>query len=613
MLKSSLSASNTPQIRRKKGTARLMELAFRHKALSGFACFFSALSAILSFIPFLMIYFIVRELLLNYGSIDTALITRYGWIACGGAMASLLIYTLALTCSHLSAFNTLYELKLEFTNHLASLPLGFHTDNSTGKLRKIIDENIEKLESFIAHQLPDIVGSITTPIVSIVVLFLFDWRLGLPVLIGIISCFAVQMIAMSGKKQQEFMKKYQDSLDEMSNSAVEYVRGIEVVKAFGQSVFSFRKFHKSIKDYSDFVYQYTKSFSTGMGFFMTIVMHLHIFVMPTAILLIKPEINIAEFSLSVIFYLIFSMSLSGPFMKIMYISSGMVQISDGISRMDIILDELPLPETVVTKNIPNYNVSFSNIYFSYKDTNENALMDINFTANQGAFTALVGASGSGKTTIAHLIPRFYDVNSGSINIGGVNIKDIPADQIMNMVSFVFQDVFLFKQSVFENLRIGKPSATDEEVIEAAKAAECHDFIMALPKGYDTEIETKGIHLSGGERQRLVIARAILKDAPIVVLDEATAFADPENEDKIQKAFVRLMKNKTVIVIAHRLSTIKNANKIIVLDKGRVVEQGTHNELISNNTYYTNMWNHYTKATNWTIQNKEEKKYVAKSI
>lgn len=594
--------------RRKTGTARLWQLTSYKKGLVISACVLAVVSVGLSFVPYVSIYYIVRELLASFGgaALDTAYLIRQGWVACGSAIASLLVYFGALMCSHLAAFKTLYYLKLKFTRHIASLPLGFHTQNSTGKLRKVVDDNIEKLESFIAHQLPDIVGSFATPVFALVILFAFDWRLGLAALVGILSCYILQMVAYSGNEQKKFMKRYADSLEEMNNASVEYVRGISVVKAFNQTIFSFRKFHDIIRDYTKFVYSYTKSFETPMAWFMLLVNNIYLFVLPIGILIIGGAADYSAAVLSLIFYLIFSMACSGPFLKLMYVSSGMTQVADSVYRMDRILDVNPLPETKDPQYPASSEVAFNDVSFTYNGEGEaEAVSYVSFVAKQGEITALVGPSGSGKSTLAHLIPRFYDVVDGSISIGGVDVRDMAHETLMDQVSFVFQDVFLFKQSILDNLLIARPGATREQAIEAAKAAQCNEFIERLPDGYDTVIGTKGIHLSGGERQRLVIARAILKDAPIIVLDEATAFADPENEHKIQKAFEKLMKDKTVIIIAHRLSTIRGANNIVVIDEGHVVEQGVHDDLVDKNGRYAQMWRSYVGALGWTITESKE--------
>jgi ATP-binding cassette subfamily B protein len=412
------------------------------------------------------------------------------------------------------------------------------------------------------------------------------------------------MIAFSSKEAQAFINKYQNSLEDMNNAAVEYVRGISVVKVFNQTIYSFRKFYEVIKEYGNYVFNYTMTFENFMVIFMMIINQVYLFLIPVIILIsgwLAGSAEYAAFAMTSVFYLVFSVSLSTPFTKLVYVSSNGKLILNSVERMDLILDTPPLVESASPKTTDEYSVSFEHVTFSYNGEGEAAaIQDVSFTARQGEVTALVGPSGSGKSTLAHLIPRFYEVGAGAVRIGGVDIRDMSSEYLMSIVSFVFQDTFLFKQSIMDNILIGNKDARKEEVIAAAKAAQCHEFIEALPRGYDTVIGTKNIHLSGGERQRLVIARAILKNAPIIVLDEATAFADPENEYKIQKAFVELMKNKTVIIIAHRLSTVRGADKIVVIDKGRLVEEGIHDTLVNARGRYRCMWEHYTASMNWSL-------------
>ncbi|MDR0642662.1 MAG: ABC transporter ATP-binding protein/permease [Treponema sp.] len=594
---------------RKTGMARLLELAFRKKLLILGSCFFSVLSVALSFAPFIAVYYLIRELVIHIAAseaLDGTRMMRLGWLAAGGAAAAVLLNFIALIFSHIAAFTTLYDLKLEFTRHIAALPMGFHTENSTGKLRKIVDENIEKLEGFIAHQLPDLAGSFAMPVFTLIILFVFDWRLGLASLVPVIAAYLIQAFAFSGKNARVFVSKYQNSLEEMNNAAVEYVRGISVVKAFNQTVYSFRKFYQSIKDYGVFCFNYTTEFEIFMSLFLVIINQVYLFLIP-AIILISGGIAMTgaaeygAFALTALFYLIFSVSLSTPFTKLLYVSSNGRLILDSIERMDKVLDTPPLAETASPKTTAEYSVAFDHVTFTYNGEGESvAIQDVSFTARQGEVTALVGPSGSGKSTLAQLIPRFYEVGEGAVKIGGVDIREMSSEYLMSIVSFVFQDVFLFKRSIMDNILIGNKEASREEAVAAAKAAQCHDFVEKLPQGYDTVIGTKNIHLSGGERQRIVIARAILKNAPIIVLDEATAFADPENEQKIQRAFESLMKNKTVIIIAHRLSTVRGADKIAVIDKGRLVEEGTHDVLVKAGGRYSRLWEQYTGAMNWRI-------------
>jgi ATP-binding cassette subfamily B protein len=601
----------TKQMQRKTGMARLMELAWRRKGLTFSACFLSVVSNALSFTPFIAVYFIIREITAGFAdpaAFDRALLVRLGALAFGGAASAVAVYFAALMCSHAAAFSTIYRLKLEFTDHIASLPLGFHTQNATGKLRKIVDVNIEKLEAFIAHQLPDIAGSAAMPVITLVILLVFDWRLGLASFAPIALGYLLQLSAYGGKKTQVFIEKYQTALEEMNNAAVEYIRGISVVKAFNQTIFSFRRFHEVILNYGKFVREYTFAFETPWILFMTVINHVYLFLVPVILLISGNVKDYPAFALASVFYLLFSVSVPTPFTKLMYVSSLGKMVADGIERMDKILDAPPLGETSCPKTTASYSVCFENVGFAYgavsPSTGETeqvpALSGVSFTAEQGTVTALVGPSGSGKSTIAHLIPRFYDAGEGAVKIGGVDVRDMSSEYLMSIVSFVFQDVFLFKQSVIDNILVGNRNASREDAAAAAKAAQCHEFIEKLPRGYDTVIGAKNIHLSGGERQRIVIARAILKDTPIIVLDEATAFADPENEQKIQQAFEKLMKGKTVIIIAHRLSTVRGVDKILVIDGGRVVEQGRHDDLVNAGGRYSRMWEQYTGALRWKI-------------
>lgn len=595
---------NLKSARPKNGMARLMELAATKKPLIIGAGIFAALASLASFAPFIAIFYIVREMIKVYPdfvSLDVAKMIRLGWIAFGGVLGNVLLYFAALMCSHLAAFGTLYELKLNFATQIAKLPLGFHLNYGSGKLRKVMDENIEKIEGFIAHQFPDLVASIIAPLVMVVILLGFDWHLGLAALVGIGCAFLLEFKAYGNDGAKTMMNKYQSSLEEMNNASVEYIRGITVVKAFKQTVYSFRSLHETIRAYTSFVLPYTLSWENYMAGFSTVVNNIYLFIIPVGILIGIHTTDYAAYAMTFIFYLLFVPSISSVMMKIMYVSSSGMQISGGIERMDEVLNTPPLPEAENPKTCEGCEVTFKNVSFSYGgDQEAAALSEVSFQAGQGQVTAIVGPSGSGKSTIAHLIPRFFDVTEGSIQIGGLDIREMKLDYLMEKVSFVFQDVFLFKQSIMDNIRIGNQKATDEQVLAAAKAAQCQEFVEKLPEGYLTVIGTRGVHLSGGERQRIAIARAIVKDAPIIVLDEATAFADPENEHLIQKAFEQLMQNKTVIIIAHRLSTIRSVHKIIVMNHGRLVEEGTHDQLVGQKGKYSGMWRMYTQALDWKM-------------
>lgn len=611
--------------RNQTAVSRLWELAFTYKILIIFSCFFSILSTIATFLPFIAVYFIVYELIVsisNHTPLNVELVINYGWLAFIATASAVLFDFIALCFSHIAAFKTLYRLKYDFVRYISHLPLGFHNNHATGELRKIVDDDIEKIEKFIAHQLPDIVGSFVAPVAILVILGIFDWRLGLATLVPVILAYVVLISGYHRKEIKSNMQEYQKRLVAMSNASVEYIRGITVVKAFNQTFFSFKRFYDAIKAYQVYCLKFTYCFKNHMACFLLILNNIYLFIVPVIILISGNVDNYANFVLAAIFYLIFSVALPVPFLKLMYVTRGLQQTAESVKNMDKVLNTPCLVEPKIGLMTDNYDICFDDVSFSYQqesttttlpinqhsqtntDSNnhqaKNAISHISFTAKQGAITALVGLSGSGKSTVSLLIPRFFDPNHGQIRIGGVDIRQMNSDYLLSLVSFVFQDVFMFKQTILDNIKIGKADATFDEVIAAAKAAQCHDFIQALPNGYDSIIGSQGLHLSGGEMQRLAIARAILKNSPILVLDEATSFADPENEYQIQLALKALIKNKTVIMIAHRLSTIKDANQIIVLDKGTVVEKGVHQQLINHNGYYYRMWQYYQQTLDWQM-------------
>lgn len=601
-------AKKTPkQVKPKTGLARCMELASNKKGLIFISAILSSLASIASFIPYIAVYFIIRSILQvypNLNSLDVNEVIGYGWLALGGIIANILLYFLAIFCSHLAAFGTLYELKVKFAEHITKIPLGYHLTIGSGRLRKIMDENIESVEGFIAHQFPDFVASVTAPIVMVILLFAIDWRFGIASLVGIILAFIVQFMGYGSGAMKENMGKYQIALEDMNNASVEYVRGMPVVKAFNQTANSFEQLKHAISQYTEWVLKFSLGWQNCMPAFTTIINNIYLVLIPVGILIGTNAVNQKEFLMTFIFYLLFVPAVAGILNKIMYVSESFMQINGNVARMDEIFNIPVLKDTQISKTFDNDNVTFDNVSFSYTGKeNELAIKNVSFEAKQGKITAIVGLSGGGKSTIANLISRFWDVTSGSIKIGNVDVREVGTNDLMKHISFVFQDIFLFKQSIFDNIRMGNPNATKEQVISASKAAQCHDFISKLPNGYDTVVGTQGIHLSGGERQRIAIARAIIKDAPIIVLDEATAFSDPENEYLIQKAFEKLMQDKTVIMIAHRLSTIRNANKIIVMENGRLIESGKHNDLIQKNGRYAEMWKHYTEAIDWKVQTK----------
>ena len=565
----------------------------------------STLASIASFIPYFSIYKIIENLLVSYANhtnIDATLLINYGWYAFYGVVLNVLLYFLALICSHLAAFGTLYKLKLNFASHLATIPLGYHVIMGSGKLRKIMDENIEKIEGFIAHQLPDIVAAIIAPIVAIVILFSVDWRYGLICLFAIFLAFILQASMYGKEGAKAMMDEYQKYMEDMNNGAVEYIRGISVIKAFNQTIHSFRSLKEIIEKATNATMEYTLKWKTPMSLFMTLINNLYLFIIPLGIILIINTDNYITTLTTFIFYLILVPSISGILTKTMYSSMNTIRIIGGVEKMMDVLSIKPLEEPIKPIETNSFDIEFNDVHFSYTKDKE-ALKGMSFISKANTVTALVGPSGGGKSTVAHLIPRFFDVSSGSIKIGGVDIKEMNSNYLMDHVSFVFQDVFLFNQSIKENIKMGNKSASDKDVYQASKAALCHDFIEQLPNGYDTVIGENGNYLSGGELQRVAIARAIIKNAPIIVLDEATAFADPENEYMIQQALSSLLKNKTVIMIAHRLYTIKNASNIVVIKDGIVDEQGTHEQLLQNNHTYYQMWQTHTQSKGWTMTNK----------
>lgn len=602
-----MSNTKSKKTKSKTGLARCMELASDRKGLIFLSALLSSLAAIASFIPYIAVYFMIREILNVFPDLvqlDMGRIMNYGWLALAGIVANILLYFLAIFSSHIAAFGTLYDLKVLFADHITKIPLGYHLTIGSGRLRKIMDENIESVEGFIAHQFPDFVASITAPIVMVIILFIVDWRFGLASLAGIILAFIAEFIGFGSGAMKENMGKYQKASEEMNNASVEYVRGMSVVKAFNQTASSFKKLQEAISGYTEWVLKFSLGWQNCMPAFTTIINNIYLILVPVGILIGSNTSNFKEFSMKFIFYLLFVPAIAGVLNKIMYISESFMQIDGNVARMDEILNIPEMPETANPQKPQGEDVVFDHVSFTYTGNNEEkALERVSFAAKQGQITAIVGPSGGGKSTIANLISRFWDVTDGKITIGGVDLRDMAQNDLMRQVSFVFQDIFLFKQSILDNIRMGNRNATEEQVIAAAKAAQCHEFISKLPEGYHTVVGTKGVHLSGGERQRIAIARAIIKDSPIIVLDEATAFSDPENEYLIQKAFEKLMQNKTVIIIAHRLSTIRNADKIIVMEKGQIVESGKHDDLVAAGGRYSQMWNHYTEAINWKLNGK----------
>ena len=578
--------------------SRLMGYAGGHRFFTYASWVLSAIGALVALVPFLYIWMILRDVLEaapNYAqAVD---IPRYGWMAVLFAAVSYLIYICALLCSHLAAFRVATNLRLAATAHLAALPLGFTEHFGSGKLRKIIQESTGAAETYLAHQLPDQWGAMATPVGLLALLLVFDWRLGLLSLIPVVLAFAI-MSAMTGKRMVEKMQQYGNALAAMSNEAVEYVRGIPVVKTFGQSVFSFKKFKAAIDEYEKWVIAYTKELRIPMLGYTTAINGVFAFLIAGGLLFTRNGITSA-FLLNLLFYVIITPVISLTMTKVMYMSENKVIVADALQRIDTVLNAQPVQESSIPQHPKDSSVTLKDVYFSY-DGSEDVIRGVSMNIQPGQTVALVGPSGSGKSTLASLMVRFFDVGSGSIRIGDADVRDIPKEELMNTVSFVFQNSRLLKGSILDNVKLGKPDATEAEVLAALKAAQCMDIIEKFPAGIHTVIGSEGVYLSGGEQQRIAIARAMLKDAPILILDEATAFADPDNEAKVQAAFRALAKGKTVIMIAHRLTTVANADCIYVVQDGRIAESGTKDVLCAKNGLFARMWKDYQSSVQWKV-------------
>ena len=531
-------------------------------------------------------------------------ITSLGWSAVGFALLSMIIYIVALMCSHIAAFRIQANMRSAMMHKIVNLPLGFMDQDGSGKIRKIVQESSEATETYLAHQLPDRAGAIATPIGLLVLLVVFDWRLGLLSLVPVVTAFLI-MSSMTGKNMEIKMKEYQNSLEEMSSEAVEYIRGIPVVKTFGQSVFSFKRFRKAIDNYEKWVISYTKDMRLPMVGYTTTINAVFAILIAAAFWLSKGTDD-KTFLLNLLFYIIITPIITVTLNKIMYSSENKMLVEDALKRVDGILEREPLEQAKELKTPKDASIVFENVSFRYKDGITDALHGVNLKIEPGEHVAFVGPSGGGKTTLASLIARFFDVTEGKLVVGGVNIKEIADEKLMETVSFVFQDSKLLKMSIYDNIRMGKKDATKEQVLHALKEAQCMDIIEKMPQGIDTMIGTRGTYVSGGEAQRLSIARAMLKDAPILILDEATAFADPDNEVKVQEAFSRLSKGKTVIMVAHRLSSVTNADRICVLKDGEIVETGNHESLTKQNGIYAHMWKEYNRSIRWKVGVSDEK-------
>lgn len=585
-------------MKKQSNLSRLMGYAENHKILTYLSWILSSISAIIALIPFWYIWRILKDVLEAAPNFSqTQNLTYYGWMAVLFAVLSVIIYITGLMCSHLSAFRVATNLRITTMHHIAKLPLGFVESFGSGKLRKIVNESSAATETYLAHQLPDKAGAIATPCGLLILLFVFDWRLGLLSLVPVLLGFLI-MMSMTGKKMEQKMKEYQNALDSMSNEAVEYVRGIPVVKTFGQTVFSFKKFKATIDNYGKWVIAYTKDLRGPMMFYTTAINGVFAFLIAGALFFTQNGVT-TDFMLNLLFYIIITPVISLTLTKIMFMSENGMIVADALERIDSVLNLKPLPEAKNPQTPKDSSVEVSHVHFSYDNKTE-VIKDVSLNIKPGQTIALVGPSGGGKSTLASLISRFFDPQKGSIKIGGADVRDINSRQLMNTVSFVFQNSRLIKASILENVRMGKPDATKEDVMQALKAAQCTDIIEKLPQGINTIIGTKGVYLSGGEQQRIAIARAMLKNTPILILDEATAFADPDNESKVQAAFTQLAKGKTVIMIAHRLSTVANADCIYVLQNGQIAEYGKREQLCSSNGLFAKMWKDYQTSVQWKV-------------
>ena len=583
-------------MKKKSSLSRLFEYAGNYKYLTVLSWILSAVSAWIALVPFYYIWRIIKEVLAvapDYSQAQN--LKGYGWAAVGFALLSMIIYVGSLMCSHVAAFHVQAEMRSQMMHHIVTLPMGFMDSEGSGKIRKIVNESSAATETYLAHQLPDQTGAYATPVGLLVLLLVFDWRLGLLSLVPVVAAFLI-MGSMTGEKMQQKMKEYQNALEEMSSEAVEYVRGIPVVKTFGQSVFSFKRFQTSIKNYEKWTISYTKDLRMPMVLYTTIINAVFSVLIATAFFFTASD----AYLLNLLFYIIITPIITVTLNKIMFASENQMIVADALERIDGILDRQPLPETKDGRAVEDSSVTFENVSFRYENASKDALHQISLQIKDGEHVAFVGPSGGGKTTLASLAARFFDTTEGTVRIGGVDVRDIPSEKLMEKVSFVFQDSKLLKMSIYDNVRMGKKDATREEVLQALKDAQCEDIIAKMPNGIDTVIGSKGTYVSGGEAQRLSIARAMLKAAPILILDEATAFADPDNEAKVQAAFSRLSEGKTVIMIAHRLSSVVDADRICVLKDGEIREMGTHKDLVANVGIYAHMWEAYNQSVCWKV-------------
>ena len=585
-------------MKKQSDLSRLMGYAGNYRYFTYASWVLSAVSALVALVPFVYIWKILRDVLNAAPDYAQAVnIPHYGWMAVLFAVLSYLIYIAALLCSHLSAFRVATNLRLAVSEHLAVLPLGFAETFGSGKLRKIIHESTGAAETYLAHQLPDQYNAIATPVGLLVLLLAFDWRLGLLSLVPVALGFVI-MSAMTGRRMADKMRQYGNALESMSNEAVEYVRGIPVVKTFGQSVFSFKKFKATIDEYEKWVIAYTKELRMPMMLYTAAINGVFAFLIVGGLLFTRNGVT-SEFLLNLLFYIIITPVISLTLTRMMYMSENKMVVADALARIDSVLEAAPMQVQAVPQYPKDSSVTLRNVHFSYDGKTE-VIKGVSLAIQPGQTVAFVGPSGGGKSTLANLVCRFFDVQSGSVRVGGADVRAIPKEELMDTISFVFQNSRLLKGSILDNVRLGRPQATEAEVLAALKAAQCMDIVEKFPAGIHTVIGTKGVYLSGGEQQRVAIARAMLKNAPILILDEATAFADPDNEAKVQAAFAQLAKGKTVLMIAHRLSTVANADCIYVVRDGQIAESGTKDELCAQNGLFARMWQEYQASVQWKV-------------
>lgn len=578
---------------------RLAVYMHGRKALLPLSLLLSALNGCLALVPFILIWMIIRILLSQGGDLSHAPIQGYAWGALAVSIVSILLYFCALMASHLSAFRVEISMRERAMEKLMKVPLGFFLNQSTGRMRKIIDEDPVMMHTYVAHILPDFAASIVSPLTVIVLLFVVNWKLGLAAMCPILGAFFI-MGTMMDPRKNKFQALYLDAQEQMSSEAVEYIRGIPVLKVFQQTIFSFKRFYDSILNYRDLVTKCTQYWRNPMSLYVTVINSFAFVLVPVAIILIANGQNPMTTLADMLLFVIITPVISKNVMRIMYLYEQLFLAKESLDRLENLLEASPLPEPETSQKIDGFDIRLENVSFRYEGAETDTLHEINLTIPSGETTALVGPSGSGKTTIARLIPRFWDVSAGCVSIGGVDIRRMSSEELMRNISFVFQHTRLFKMSLLDNIRYGTPEATIEQINRAIDLSQSREIVDRLPQGLDTLIGSEGTYLSGGEQQRIVLARAILKNAPIVILDEATAYADPENEYLIRQALAHLTRGKTVLMIAHRLTTVQDAGNIVVVNDGRIDEQGTHQELIDKHGMYYHMWNEYRKAITWKL-------------